>query len=56
MAPLQKRSEAWARLASDLDRAKLDALTVTRPLEDVLDLAPDILAGKVRGRVVLEVS
>jgi acrylyl-CoA reductase (NADPH) len=55
MAPLQKRSEAWARLASDLDRAKLDAMTVTRPLEDVLGLAPDILAGKVRGRVVLEV-
>jgi acrylyl-CoA reductase (NADPH) len=55
MAPLQKRSEAWARLASDLDRAKLDAMTVTRPLEDVLGLAPDILVGKVRGRVVLEV-
>jgi acrylyl-CoA reductase (NADPH) len=56
MAPLQKRIEAWARLASDLDRAKLDALTVTRPLEDVLALAPDILAGKVRGRVVLTVG
>jgi acrylyl-CoA reductase (NADPH) len=56
MAPLQKRSEAWARLAADLDRTKLDALTVTRPLDDVLTLAPDILAGKVRGRVVLEVN
>lgn len=56
MAPLQKRTEAWARLASDLDRTKLDALTVTRPLDDVLDLAPAILAGKVRGRVVLEVK
>ena len=31
-------------------------LTVTRPLADVLTLAPDILAGKVRGRVVLEVG
>jgi acrylyl-CoA reductase (NADPH) len=56
MAPLQKRTEAWARLAADLDRTKLDALTVTRPLDDVLTLAPDILAGKVRGRVVLEVK
>jgi acrylyl-CoA reductase (NADPH) len=55
MAPLPKRTEAWARLASDLDRAKLDAMTVTRPLEGVLGLAPDILVGKVRGRVVLEV-
>jgi acrylyl-CoA reductase (NADPH) len=56
MAPRKKRFEAWVRLASDLDRAKLDALTVTRPLEDVLVLAPDILAGKIRGRVVLEVK
>jgi acrylyl-CoA reductase (NADPH) len=48
--------EAWNRLARDLDRAKLAALTVTRPLADVLTLAPDILAGKVRGRVVLEVG
>jgi acrylyl-CoA reductase (NADPH) len=56
MAPLPKRTEAWARLASDLDRTKLDAMTVTRPLDDVLTLAPDILAGKVRGRVVLEVK
>ncbi len=56
MAPTKKRIEAWTRLASDLDRTKLDALTVTRPLEDVLALAPDILAGKIRGRVVLEVS
>jgi acrylyl-CoA reductase (NADPH) len=56
MAPLKKRTEAWARLAADLDRAKLDALTITRPLEDVLGLAPDILAGKVRGRIVLEVK
>ncbi len=56
MAPLQKRSEAWARLASDLVRTKLDAMTVTHPLDNVLTLAPDILAGKVRGRVVLEVK
>ena len=55
MAPLPKRVEAWSRLARDLDRAKLDALTVTKPLADVIQLAPEILAGKVRGRVVLEV-
>jgi acrylyl-CoA reductase (NADPH) len=34
----------------------LAEMTVTRPLLDVVALAPDILAGKVRGRVVLEVS
>jgi acrylyl-CoA reductase (NADPH) len=55
MAPKARRQEAWDRLARDLDAAKLDAMTVTRPLTDVLTLAPEILAGKVRGRVVLEV-
>ena len=54
MAPKSKRVEAWARLARDLDKAKLAAMTVTRPVADVIALAPDILAGKVRGRVVLE--
>ena len=55
MAPKAKRLEAWSRLARDLDTAKLDAMTVTRPLTDVTALAPEILAGKVRGRVVLTV-
>jgi acrylyl-CoA reductase (NADPH) len=56
MAPKGARVEAWSRLARDLDKGKLAAMTVTRPLADVLTLAPDILAGKVRGRVVLEVG
>ncbi len=55
MAPKAKRLAAWERLARDLDTAKLDAMTVTKPLSDVVDLAPQILAGKVRGRVVLVV-
>jgi len=53
--PREQRTEAWRRLARDLDPATLDAMTVTRPLTDVIGLAPEILAGKVRGRVVLEV-
>lgn len=56
MAPRAKRITAWNRLASDLDRAKLAELTVTKPLSDVLELAPKILAGEIRGRVVLEVD
>ena len=56
MAPKAARVEAWARLARDLDRTKLAAMTVTRPAADVVSLAPDILAGKVRGRVVLELG
>lgn len=56
MAPKPRRLEAWTRLARDLDIAKLDALTVTRPIGDAVALAPEILAGKVRGRVVLEIG
>ncbi len=51
-----KRERAWERLAADLDRGALAEMSVTRPLADVVALAPEILAGKVRGRVVLEVG
>ena len=56
MAPKAVRIEAWNRLARDLDKAKLNAMTVTRPVADAIALAPEILAGKVRGRVVLEIG
>jgi acrylyl-CoA reductase (NADPH) len=56
MAPKAKRLHAWERLATDLDRTKLAAMTETRPLKDVVALAPQILAGKVRGRIVLEID
>ncbi len=56
MAPKPKRLQAWARLAQDLDRTKLAAITQTRSWKDVLELAPQILEGKVRGRIVLEVE
>lgn len=55
MAPLAARTDAWNRLAADLDVATLDAITETRPLADAPALAPEILAGRIRGRVVLEV-
>jgi acrylyl-CoA reductase (NADPH) len=54
MAPKARRVEAWERLARDLDQGKLASMTVTRPMVDVVALAPEILAGKVRGRIALE--
>jgi acrylyl-CoA reductase (NADPH) len=56
MCPKPRREQAWARLATDLDKSAIAGLVVTRPVEDVLALAPEIIAGKVRGRVVLEVA
>jgi acrylyl-CoA reductase (NADPH) len=56
MAPLARRQEAWARLAGDLDLAKLDAITREIGLADALQAGADILAGKVRGRLVVNVN
>lgn len=53
MAPTAVRKDAWDRLARDLDPAALDAMTETRPLTDAPALAEEILAGRVRGRMVL---
>ena len=54
MAPLARREEAWARLARDLDVARLDAITSEISLEQVPAVATELLAGKVRGRVVVK--
>ncbi len=55
MAPREARIAAWGRLARDLDPALLDSMTTTRPVGDAPALAEDLLAGKVRGRIVLEI-
>ena len=52
--PKPRREEAWRRLAAELDREKLDAMTRHVKLGDVPDVAADIIAGKVRGRVVVD--
>lgn len=54
--PMPRRIEAWSRLATDLDLAKLDAMTQNAVLADVPALATSILAGQVRGRVVVDVN
>jgi len=56
MASKARRVEAWGRLASDLDKSALSAMTVKHPISDAPALAPEILAGKVRGRIVLEIA
>jgi acrylyl-CoA reductase (NADPH) len=54
MAPLQLRQEAWKRLETGLDRQKLAAMTSEIGLSGVLEAAPRILAGEVRGRIVVK--
>jgi acrylyl-CoA reductase (NADPH) len=52
--PLPRRKQAWDRLVSDLDMTKLKTLTTHVKLEDVPRIAADIVEGKVRGRVVVD--
>jgi len=56
MCPLPRRLSAWQRLAADLDRSKLDAATAEVGLAQAIDVAPALLAGKVRGRVIVDVN
>lgn len=56
MCRMEWRREAWQRLARDLDREKLKTMTTEIPLAKVIETAPGILAGKVRGRIVVRVA
>ncbi len=54
--PMPLRQIVWNRLARDLDLGKLESLTTTVGLNDVPKVAAEIIAGKVRGRVVVDVN
>ncbi len=56
MAPRARRERAWARLATELDFTKLDAMTREIGLGEAIDAAGELLAGRVRGRIVVDVS
>jgi acrylyl-CoA reductase (NADPH) len=54
-APAPLRTEAWARLATDLDLGLLDSMTTTIPLAEAVTVAERIVRGEVRGRTVVDV-
>ena len=53
---IERRRQAWTRLARDLERGKLQMMTKTIRLEDVPRAAEEILAGRVRGRLVVAIA
>ena len=55
-APQAKRERAWRTLADNLDRAKLSAMTETHKMTELPELANRIVAGQIRGRVVIEIA
>jgi acrylyl-CoA reductase (NADPH) len=56
MCPRDERIHAWQRLVRDLPLDRLDRMTETVPLSALLELAPKILGGETRGRIVVEVT
>ena len=55
MAPLTKRQQAWARLARDLDAAKLESMVTEVSLAQAPEWAQALMEGRVRGRVVVKI-
>jgi acrylyl-CoA reductase (NADPH) len=55
MCPINQRKIAWSRLAGDLDRAKLAEITHEIGLDEVIGAGAKILAGEVRGRIVVKI-
>jgi acrylyl-CoA reductase (NADPH) len=56
IAPREVRQPAWERLARDLDVAALERISKVIGLADAIGAAQDIVAGKIRGRVVIDVN
>ncbi len=57
MCPRHARTEAWKRLAAEVDTKLLDLMTEkVIGLDDAIAIAPDLLSGQVRGRVVVDVN
>jgi acrylyl-CoA reductase (NADPH) len=55
MCPIDRRRTAWTRLARDLDKSKLTEITSEIPLDQVMEAGARILAGQVRGRIVVKI-
>jgi acrylyl-CoA reductase (NADPH) len=54
--PMPDRLEAWRRLAAELDRGKLAAITHTIPFDEVFEVGRRILKGEIRGRTVVTIG
>ena len=56
MASRELRTEAWKRIGTDLDLSKLESLTTEIGFDDILQTASDLIDGKVRGRVIVDMG
>jgi len=56
MASMELRKEAWARLSTDLPKEKINDISRLEPMSNLPALADEIVSGKIRGRVVIDVN
>ena len=56
MAPMALREQAWSRLARDLDPGLLDTITTEIDLAGAIEAAQRLMAGQVRGRIVVRTA
>ena len=54
--PVERRRKAWELLAKELDPARLESMIEEIALGQAVERAPDVLAGKIRGRLVVDVN
>ena len=56
MAPVTAREQAWQRLATDLDKTRLESMINEISLAEAMNIGGDVLAGKIRGRLLVDVN
>ena len=56
MAPIAAREQAWQRLATDLDKTRLESMIKEISLAEAMNIGGDVLAGKIRGRLLVDVN
>jgi len=56
MQPFENRLRAWERIANDLPLEKLNAMIKPATLADMPQLGKDILEGKIKGRMVVDLN
>jgi len=56
MAPTTAREQAWQRLATDLDKTRLESMINEISLAEAMNIGGEVLAGKIRGRLLVDVN
>ncbi|HEY2169869.1 MAG TPA: oxidoreductase, partial [Candidatus Angelobacter sp.] len=56
LCPMPKRLIAWDRIAHTVDKKMISEITQSRPLSEAMSTAEEVIAGRIRGRVVIDID